>query len=86
MTDQVWTVTRHRLSLRGTEWSVRLARFPRGWLASVDTVEGPTLGSDASPYLALSRAFEPLGMGLDVRLASADIVAAARRVPGAMLA
>jgi hypothetical protein len=41
-----------------------LVRFPAGWLASVDTVEGPTLGCNASPYLAVSRAVEPIGGGL----------------------
>jgi hypothetical protein len=85
MSDQAWTTTRHRVDLRGTEWTVRMTRFPTGWLASVDTVDGPTLGCDASPHLALSRALEPLGVSLDVRLVSADIVAAARRAREAMV-
>jgi hypothetical protein len=51
--------------VRGASHRLRLVRFPAGWLASVDTVEGPTLGFDSSPYLAVSRAVEPLGGGLD---------------------
>jgi hypothetical protein len=39
-------------------------RFPVGWLASVDTVEGPTLGCNASPHLAVATAIEPIGGGL----------------------
>ena len=52
------------ISVRGTERSLRLVRFERGWLASVDTVEGPTLGADHSPHLAAQRALEPLGLSL----------------------
>jgi hypothetical protein len=33
-------------------------------MASVDTVEGPTIGRDHSPFLAVSRALEPIGGGL----------------------
>jgi hypothetical protein len=54
----------HRMALRGATYRLRLVRFPAGWLASVDTVEGPTLGCDTSPYLAVSRALEPIGGGL----------------------
>jgi hypothetical protein len=43
---------------------LRLVRFDAGWLASVDTESGPTLGADRSPYLAARRALEPLGIGL----------------------
>ena len=52
------------ISVRGTERSLRLVRFERGWLASVDTEAGPTLGADRSPYLAAWRALEPLGVDL----------------------
>ena len=44
--------------------TLRLVRFDEGWLASVDTPEGPTFGADRSPYLAASRALEPLGIEL----------------------
>ena len=54
------------LSIRvGDEWTtLRLVRFARGWLASADGIDGPTLGADRSPYLAARRALEPLGVGL----------------------
>lgn len=54
------------MSIRvGDEWTtLRLVRFDRGWVASADTLEGPTLGVDRSPYLAARRALEPLGIGL----------------------
>ena len=59
-----WRGQEHRIELRGASYRLRLVRFPAGWLASVDTVEGPTLGYDSSPYLAVSRAVEPIGGGL----------------------
>jgi hypothetical protein len=59
-----WRGEEHRVELRGASYRLRLVRFPAGWLASVDTVEGPTLGYDRSPYLAVSRAVEPVGGGL----------------------
>lgn len=59
-----WRVKEHRIELRGVTHTLRLVRFPAGWLASVDTVDGPTLGCNASPYLAVSRAVEPIGGGL----------------------
>jgi hypothetical protein len=49
------------MELRGSTHRLRLVRFPAGWLASVDTIEGPTLGCNASPYLAVSLAVEPIG-------------------------
>lgn len=54
------------MSIRvGDEWTtLRLVRFDRGWVASADTLEGPTLGLDRSVYLAARRALEPLGIGL----------------------
>jgi len=73
-----WRAQEHRVELRGATYRLRLVRFPAGWLASVDTVEGPTLGCDASPYLAVSRAVEPIGGGL---IDAMPIVAALRRSP-----
>ncbi len=60
------------LSIRvGDEWTtLRLVRFARGWLASADGLEGPTLGLDRSPYLAARRALEPLGVGLVAGMAA----------------
>jgi len=55
-----WRAQEHRIELRGVSYRLRLVSFAAGWLASVDTVEGPTLGCDHSPYLAVSRAVEPL--------------------------
>jgi hypothetical protein len=62
--DRGWRIQEHRIELRGAIYRLRMARFPAGWLASIDTVEGPTLGCNASPYLAVSRAVEPIGGGL----------------------
>lgn len=59
-----WRAQEHRIELRGVSYRLRLVSFAAGWLASVDTVEGPTLGCDHSPYLAVSRAVEPLGGSL----------------------
>lgn len=59
-----WRAQDQRIALRGAVYRMRLVSFPAGWLASVDTAEGPTLGCDASPYVAVSRAIEPVGGGL----------------------
>jgi hypothetical protein len=67
--DPPWRGQERRIELRGASYRLRLVRFPAGWLASVDTVEGPTLGYDSSPYLAVSRAVEPIGGGLDDAMA-----------------
>ena len=56
-------------------YRLRLVSFPAGWLASVETVEGPTLGYNSSPYLAVSRAIEPIGGGM---MDAMSIVAAVR--------
>jgi hypothetical protein len=56
----LWRSQEHRIELRGATYGLRLTQFPAGWLASVDTLEGPTLGCNASPYLAVSRAIEPV--------------------------
>ena len=50
--------------IRGVTRRLRMVEFERGWLASIDTVSGPTLGADRSPYLAAWRALEPLGVDL----------------------
>lgn len=56
-----WHALEHRIALRGANYRLRMVRFPAAWLASVDTVDGPTLGCNASPYVAVSRAVEPIG-------------------------
>lgn len=52
------------IEIRGVSHRIRLVRFASGWLVSVDTEWGPTLGADSSPYLATHRALEPIGIGL----------------------
>lgn len=74
--DVGWRVQEHPIELRRARHRLRTARFPGGWLASIDTVEGPTLGCNASLYLAVSRAVEPIGGGL---IDAMSIVAALRR-------
>lgn len=59
-----WQLERRVVTVGGVRRMLRLVRFATGWLASVDTFDGPTLGADRSPYLAASRALEPLGVGL----------------------
>jgi hypothetical protein len=63
-TDQPWQLERREVTVRGVRRTLRLARFATGWIASVDTPHGPTLGVDRSPYLAARRALEPLGVGM----------------------
>lgn len=58
-----WQMERRSFALGGERRPLRLVRFTAGWLASVDTESGPTLGADRSPYLAAARALEPLGIG-----------------------
>jgi hypothetical protein len=62
VTVRQWHLESRTLHVRGEEWPMRITRFPAGWLVSIDTVRGPTLGCDASPYLALARALEPTGV------------------------
>ena len=62
--DPAWQLERRYLTVDGTRRVLRLVRFEAGWLASVDTVDGPTLGADRSPYLAARRALEPIGMSM----------------------
>lgn len=71
----LWRGQENLIELRGASYRLRLVRFPAGWLASVDTMEGPTLGFDSSPYLAVSRAVEPIGGQL---MDAMSIVAAVR--------
>ncbi len=62
--DPAWQIERRYVDVDGLRRPLRLVRFATGWLASIDTPEGPTLGADHSPYLAAQRALEPLGLGL----------------------
>lgn len=57
-----WRVEHRMVIVGGQPHTLRLVAFERGWLASVDTVAGPTLGANHSPYLAAGRALEPLGV------------------------
>lgn len=59
-----WQLERRYVDVGGVRRLLRLVRFDAGWVASVDTPAGPTLGVDRSPYLAASRALEPIGVGL----------------------
>lgn len=63
-TDVRWSLRTVTVPVDGESRLLRLVRFSRGWLASADAVDGPTLGHDRSPYLAARRALEPLGVGL----------------------
>jgi hypothetical protein len=74
---RLWHGQEHSIELCGIDYRVRLFSFAAGWLASVDTVEGPTLGCNRSPYLAVSRAVEPIGGGL----VDAMLIVAALRPP-----
>lgn len=60
--------------IHGRPVDVRLTRVQGRWLASAQTLEGPTLGRDHSPFLAVSQALEPLGgQLLDVLGAMRDL-------------
>ncbi|MGQ0608314.1 MAG: hypothetical protein ACT4OQ_07625 [Chloroflexota bacterium] len=63
-THPTWQIERRFITVHGVRRPLRLVRFGAGWLASVDTESGPTLGADRSPYLAAQRALEPLGIGM----------------------
>ena len=60
----VYRLEERTVTIQGVEQRLRLVEFASGWLASVDTVSGPTLGADRSPYLAAWRALDPLGIEL----------------------
>jgi hypothetical protein len=59
-----WQLERRYVEINGVRRLLRLVRFDAGWVASIDTPAGATLGVDRSPYLAASRALEPIGVGL----------------------
>lgn len=63
-TDPAFQVERRHLTVDGVRRTLRLVRFATGWVASVDTPHGPTMGVDRSPYLAARQALEPIGVGL----------------------
>jgi hypothetical protein len=77
VTERQWHLERRMLRVREEEWPMRITRFPSGWLVSIDTVRGPTLGWDASPYLALARALEPTGVPFSPELLPATLAARA---------
>lgn len=59
-----WQLERRYVEVSGIRRLLRLVRFDAGWIASVDTPAGPTIGVDRSPYLAAASALEPIGVGL----------------------
>jgi hypothetical protein len=61
-TPTAWRIERRSIDVAGAAREIRLVRFDAGWLASVDTDGGPTLGADRSPYLAVILAVEELGI------------------------
>lgn len=65
-----WHARRVDVRVGDELYRLRLVRFEHGWVASADTVEGPTLGVDPSPYLAARQALEPLGIGLVAAMAA----------------
>ena len=67
---RAWNARRLDVTIDGEYHRLRLVRFPRGWIASADSVEGPTLGVDRSPYLAARQALEPLGVSLVAALSA----------------
>lgn len=62
--EPAFQVERRFVIVDGVRRTLRLVRFPTGWVASVDTPAGPTVGVDRSPYLAARRALEPVGIDL----------------------
>lgn len=80
-----WQMERRHVEVGGTRRPLRLVRFESGWLASIDTPQGPTLGADRSPFLAARTALEPLGIGLAEALAIVGRVGSGRKLsPGAV--
>jgi hypothetical protein len=63
-TEPAWQIERRFVTVGGVRRTLRLVRFATGWVASADTISGPTVGADRSPYLAARKALEPLGVGL----------------------
>lgn len=62
--EPMFEVIRRFVVVRGVRRPLRLVRFAKGWVASVETESGPSVGTDHSPYLAARRALEPLGIDL----------------------
>ena len=62
--EPTFQVERRYVTVGGVRRTLRLVRFVTGWVASVDTPSGPTVGVDRSPYLAARRALEPIGIDL----------------------
>jgi hypothetical protein len=62
--EPAFQMERRYLTVDGVRRTLRLVRFASGWVASVDTPSGPTVGVDHSPYLAARRALEPIGIDL----------------------
>jgi hypothetical protein len=62
--EPAFQVERRYVTVGGVRRTLRLVRFATGWVASVDTPSGPTVGVDRSPYLAARRALEPIGIDL----------------------
>jgi hypothetical protein len=75
-TEPAWQIERRYVEVDGARRPLRLVRFATGWLASVDTPTGPTLGADRSPYLAARQALEPIGVSL------ADALSLVGRIAG----
>ena len=61
MNGRLWRADTCSVELRGRHYRLRLVEFATGWLASIDTADGPTLGYDRSPYLAVGQAIDPVG-------------------------
>jgi hypothetical protein len=62
--EPTFQVERRYVTVGGVRRTLRLVRFATGWVASVDTPSGPTVGVDRSPYLAARQALEPVGIDL----------------------
>jgi len=66
--EPTFQVEHRYVTVGGVRRTLRLVRFATGWVASVDTPSGPTVGVDHSPYLAARRALEPVGLDLVVAM------------------
>ena len=62
-----WRVRQRLVELRGVTYRLRLVRFRHAWLASVDTVEGPTLGYDSRPTSQSPPPWSPSAEGSPTR-------------------
>ena len=62
--EPLFAVHRRFVTACGVRRTLRLVEFATGWVASVDTPSGPTVGVDRSPYLAARRALEPIDVDL----------------------